>query len=154
MQQDLGEPYLAGTGLSADCKVDDSEKVELQVKPNDKRGKEMKVISKCAFGALLLAGLVATVGCRGSSSGGLLTKSPSDVVSSAYMAANAGQYSEAEKYLSSEVLNAMKGSLGAMAGGMKAAWDETTRDGTIDKVEILNEEVRGEGAKVYFRIHF
>ena len=81
-------------------------------------------------------------------------KSPSEVVIAAYMAANEGKYSEAEKYLSSEVMNAMKGGIGALAGGMKGAWDKTTRNGTIEKIEILKEEVRGEGANVFFKIHF
>jgi len=97
---------------------------------------------------------LSTSGCTGGGGIAILSKSPGDVVKAAYMAANAGQYSEAEKYLSSEVLNAMKGGLGALAGGMKGMWDKTTRDGTIDRIEILKEDVRGEGAKVLFRIHF
>ncbi len=70
------------------------------------------------------------------------------------MAANEGKYSEAEKYMSSEVINAMKSGLWAIAGGWKGVWDKTTRNGTIHEIEILKEEVRGEGATVYFRIHF
>jgi hypothetical protein len=81
-------------------------------------------------------------------------KSPSQVVVAAYMAANEGKYSEAEKYLSSHLINAIKGGLGALAGGMKGFWDYKTRKGTIQTIEILKEEVRGEGATVYFRIHF
>lgn len=96
---------------------------------------------------LALATVVVATGCEGGGGGGLFGKSPGEVVKAAYMAANAGQYSEAEKYLSSEVLNAMKGGLGVLAGGMKGMWDKTTRDGTIDSIEILSEEVRGEGAK-------
>jgi hypothetical protein len=48
----------------------------------------------------------------------------------------------------------MKGDLGALVGGMKGAWDKATRNGSIERIEILREEVRGEGANVYFRIHF
>ncbi len=80
-------------------------------------------------------------------------KSPSEVVIAAYMAANEGKYSEVKKYMSSEVINAMAG-LGALAGGWKAVWDKITRNGTIQRIEILKEEMRGEGATVYFRIHF
>lgn len=81
-------------------------------------------------------------------------KSPSEVVKAAYLAANEGNYSTAENYFSSELIDALKGDLGATAGGMKGVWDKQTRDGTIDKIEILKEEVRGEGATVDFRIHF
>jgi len=99
--------------------------------------------------AVGIAVLMITSGCD--SIGG---KSPSQVVVAAHMAANEGKYSEAEKYMSSEVINAMKSGLGALAGGWKGAWDKTTRNGTIQKIEILKEEVRGEGATVHFRIHF
>lgn len=79
---------------------------------------------------------------------------PADVVTMAYMAANAGKYSELEKYLSSEALNAMKGPLGAMAGGVKGIWDKETRNGTIDKIEVLGEDIRGEGGRVHIRVTF
>ncbi len=79
----------------------------------------------------------------------MVSKSPGDAVKAAYMAANAGEYSEAEKYVSTDVLNAW-----ARSGGMKSEWDRITRDGTIDRIEILKEEIRGEGAKVSIRIHF
>jgi len=80
--------------------------------------------------------------------------SPSEVVIAAFMAANQGIYSEAEKYLSSAVINAVKTGWGNDAGGLKGIWDRVTRNGTMDRIEILKEEIRGEGATVYFRIHF
>jgi len=70
------------------------------------------------------------------------------------MAANEGKYSEVEKYLPSEFINAMKEGRGTLAGGPKRACDELTRNGTIQTIEILKEKVRGEGATVYYRIHF
>jgi len=99
--------------------------------------------------AIGIALFVITGGCNS-----IGQKSPSEVVVAAYMAANEGKYSEAEKYMSSEVINAMKSGLGALAGGWKGSWDQTTRNGTIQRIEILKEEVRGEGATVHFRIHF
>ena len=45
-------------------------------------------------------------------------KSPSKVVEAAYMAANAGEYSKAESYQSSEAIDVMKSGLGALVGGM------------------------------------
>lgn len=102
--------------------------------------------------ALILTSVGLAVTACGKS--GLFSKSPSDTVVAAYMAANEGKYSEAEAYISSEVLNAMKGGRRVLAGGMKALCDEATRNGTIERIEILREEVRGEGATVYYRLHF
>lgn len=85
---------------------------------------------------------------------GIVSKSPAEVVQVAYMAANAGNYSEAGEHLSKETHAAMEGGLGALAGGMKGIWDEVTRDGTIERIEILEENIRGEGAEVRFRIHY
>jgi hypothetical protein len=84
----------------------------------------------------------------------ILEKSPAEVVKSAYTAGNQGRYSEAESYLSTEAEAAVKSQLGAMGGGVKGVWDHNTRNGTIDRIEILSEEVRGEGATVHFRLHF
>lgn len=98
---------------------------------------------------ITLALSLCITGCSG-----IGAKSPSEVVAAAYMAANAGEYSKAESYLSSELINTMKSGLGALVGGMKGMWDETTRDGNIQRIEILKESIRGEGAKVDFRIHF
>lgn len=109
----------------------------------------MSRISQAALAAILITGFIFFGGCDS-----IGQKSPSEVVKAAYMAANEGKYSEAEKYLSSEVITAMKGGLGALAGGMKGAWDKTTRNGTIEKIEIIDEGVRGESATVKFRIHF
>ncbi len=37
-----------------------------------------------------------------------------------------------------------------MQGGLKGVWDKTTREGTISRIEILSEGIRGEGAKVVY----
>jgi len=80
------------------------------------------------------------------------TKSPSQVVVAAYMAANEGKYFEVEKYMSSEMINAKKEG----EGGVKGTCDKATRNRTIQKIEIREEVVRKEfgAAIVYFRIHF
>jgi len=70
------------------------------------------------------------------------------------MAANAGKYSEAERYFSTEALAAMKGPLGQIAGGFKGIADSNTRNGQIRVVEVLKQEIRGEGATVTARIAF
>ena len=100
---------------------------------------------------VILALLLATGACEKSDPE---TKRPSDVIVAAYMAANDGKYSAVEPHLSSEFRNAMKSSLGTLAGGTKGVWDRETRDGTVQRIEILEENVRGEGATVSFRIHY
>jgi len=114
----------------------------------------MMTWARYAIRAISIAALLVGAGCGGAGGGGLFGKSPGEVVKAVHMAANAGQYSEAEKYLASDALALMNSENAAWLGGPKGLWDKTTRDGTIDRVEILSEEVRGEGAKVLFRIHF
>jgi hypothetical protein len=83
--------------------------------------------------------------------------SPSDVVLEAYKAANEGKYAEVEKYLSFDTVDAIKAAteaFGSWVGGMKGTWDKATRNRTIEKIKILNEEIRGDKAKVRYRIHF
>jgi len=80
------------------------------------------------------------------------TKSPSQVVVAAYIAANEGKYSEVEKYMSSGMINAIKED----ERDWKGECDKATRNRTIQKIEIREEVVRKEfgAAIVYFRIHF
>ena len=108
------------------------------------RKERMAHLSFVLIGTLLLT----LQGCK------LIGESPSEVVEAAYMAANRGEYSEAEHHLSSEALNAMKGTLGILAGGMKEVWDRETKNGSIDRIEIVGEQIRGEGAAVYCRFHY
>jgi hypothetical protein len=71
------------------------------------------------------------------------------------MAADEGNCSEAEKYMSSEVINAIRERPWEFEGGWKGLCDKITRNGTIQKIEILHGDAGGRfGAVVYFRIHF
>jgi hypothetical protein len=40
------------------------------------------------------------------------------------------------------------------AGGIKAFADKETREGKIESLEILRVATRGEGAKIYYKIHY
>jgi hypothetical protein len=83
--------------------------------------------------------------------------SPSDVVLEVFKAANEGKYAEIEKYFSFDTVAAIKAAtetFGGWVGGMKGIWDKATRNRTIEKMEILNEDIRGDRAKVRYRIHF
>jgi len=91
--------------------------------------------------------LIALWGSCGSAS--ILKKSPENVVKAFFKAANDAKYSEAEGYLAASTKVLM-----AAAGGIKKFADEQTRDGKIDRVEIVKVETRGEGAKVYYKIHY
>jgi hypothetical protein len=82
------------------------------------------------------------------------TKSPSDVVKVVYKAANDGKYSEVEKHLSGKMLNAINGKLGPYANGVKGLFDGETRNRTVENIDIEREEVRGNGAAVYFATRY
>jgi len=98
---------------------------------------------------LVSISLFLLVGC-GSSAG----KSPSETVKAFYVAGNQGKYSEAENYFSAHALTLMKSEWAALAGGIKGIMDEATRHGNIETVEITEEEIRGEGAAVFYVIHY
>ena len=70
------------------------------------------------------------------------------------MAANQGAYAEAEKYLSSEALKAMRSKSEPPSSGVKGTLDKVTRNRNIARIEILDEKIRGDEAKVDFIIHF
>jgi len=94
------------------------------------------------MGVLLVAVLLVMVALSGS-------RSPSEAVKATFLYANQGKYSDANKGLSSQ-LRAKQDKMGMT----KELWDDVTRKGTITKVEILKEEIRGEGATVRFKIHY
>jgi len=71
-----------------------------------------------------------------------------------YAACNEGRYSEIESILTADLLSATKGPLGQMAGGIKGICEKNTRGGTLVKVVVLKEDIRGEGATVTANLHF
>src|SRR5262245_11403980 len=90
--------------------------------------------------AVFFAASVVLVGCGGSG--------PASVVKSYFNAMNSGKYSEAIEYLTGGMKDLAK------VDGGKGMSDEMTKNGTMSKLEIVSEEVRGEGATVKVRIHF
>src|SRR5687768_1450108 len=98
--------------------------------------------------ATLLALAVLTVDCDAADG-----SSPSTTVKAFFDAANRGKYDEAKKYLSSDFLNALNGPLGVKGGGTKGILDKATRNGTIEEVEVIKEEIRGDGAVVHVKLH-
>jgi heat shock protein HslJ len=70
------------------------------------------------------------------------------------MKGNAGQYSEVEPLFSADLQSLMHSPQAAAGGGIKSFCDGNTRGGTITAVDVVSEEIKGEGAKVVVNIHF
>ena len=101
---------------------------------------------RCLLG---VAAVVTCVALLGTGCERLGKKSPQQVVQAFFAAGNAGKYSEAEQYLTPSAKAMM-----VLAGGIKKFVDHETKDGKIDRVEILTVETRGEGAKITYKIHY
>lgn len=84
--------------------------------------------------------------CSGSS---LFRKNPGEVLRAFLMAGNAGQYSTAEQYLTPSMKTVV-----TAFGGIKHIMDQETRNGKIDRIQILTTQVRGQGAHVTYRIYY
>ena len=78
---------------------------------------------------------------------------PSDVVRAFYTACNDGLYSKAEKLATKESLDYLKSTF-ALAGGLKGYCDDITEEGTLERLDVTEERVRGEGATVAFVFRF
>jgi hypothetical protein len=108
-----------------------------------KKGFSLKLVLVVAGSCfLLIAVLVVVVAVSGD-------QSPSEVIKATFLNANQGRYSDANNSLSSQ-LRAIRD----QTGMAKQIWDGVTRKGGITNVEILKEEIRGEGATVRFRIQY
>ncbi len=78
---------------------------------------------------------------------------PTEVVKAFYSACNDGQYSKAEKLATKESIDYLKATF-ALAGSLKGYCDQITEEGTLVRLEIIGEKVRGEGARVTYNFHF
>ena len=113
-------------------------------------GEEMKRLTPILV-LLIIALSFLSFSC-GARKKGTGAQSPAETVKTVYMAANDGWYSETEQYIYSEVINSIKQNLGTLH--LIKEWDNYTRNGKIEKIEILNEIIRGERAEVYFKVYF
>src|SRR5262249_20974931 len=93
------------------------------------------LVLAAAGGCLLLVALLVVILVLSGS------HSPSQALKATLVYANEGRYSEANNGLSAELR-----SIQDKTGMAKRLWDTLTRNGSITEVEILREEVRGEGA--------
>jgi hypothetical protein len=107
----------------------------------------MVMRSTIAFLALVLA---ASLSISCSRTGFSIAASPSSVVREMYTKCNTGQYSEVEPLLSTDFQ-----SLVHRAGvGVRGICDDETRQSTVTGIDVVSEEIKGEGAKVVVNIHF
>ena len=103
--------------------------------------------SSFPFAILILVSLLIN-GCAPSQ------KSPGDVVMAYYCAANEGEFSAWKETLSEATRSTLKRHLGQLGGGIKGACDRKSRNGSIIRVDITKEEIRGESATVTANIAF
>jgi hypothetical protein len=100
--------------------------------------------------AALYISLVATAFC--SSSRATRQLSPSDVVKAFYTACNEAKYTDAEALITPESIQVLKSTFG-LAGGLKGYCDGATENGTLQSVEIVSQQLRGEGADIRLILH-
>lgn len=81
------------------------------------------------------------------------SESPSDVVRAVYLAANDGNEEEVEKRLSAPDPPVVE-IVGILASdGRQQRWKPSVRKGSIQSIEILEEETTAYRAKVRFKLH-
>ena len=102
-------------------------------------------------GCTLLILCVSFIACKGKSP---FQKSPGEVVKASYMAANEGRYSDMKDLFSADGKKLLDSDMAQLAGGLKGICDKETKNGTISKVEIVSENIRGEGASVIVNIFY
>ena len=80
--------------------------------------------------------------------------SPAEVIKTFYSACNSGNYSAAEGLLVAEANRVLTRHIGAVDGGLRGICDEETKQGHLQRVEILQEEVRGDVAQVRYMLYY
>ena len=78
--------------------------------------------------------------------------SPAEVIKTFYSACNSGNYSVAERLLVPDRL--LTSGIAAVDGGLRGICDAETKQGHLQKVEILQQEVRGELAQVRYMLYY
>jgi len=107
-------------------------------------------ISLLAISLFMLVAVLAFTVLSGFAPNG----SPAEVIKTFYLACNNGNYSVAEQFLVPEVNRVLTRHIGAVDGGLHEICDEATKQGHLQRVEILQQDVRGEVAKVRYRLYY
>jgi hypothetical protein len=74
---------------------------------------------------------------------------PAETVAAFYSAVNTAAYKEAKDYLAPEALEAVRGD-----AALRHFGDAQVSDRTLERIEILKEEVRGDLAEVRVELYF
>jgi hypothetical protein len=80
--------------------------------------------------------------------------SPAEVIKTFYSACNSGNYSVAARLLVPEANRVLTRHIGAVDGGLRGICDEETKQGHLQRVEVLQQEVRGELAEVRYMLYY
>jgi len=80
--------------------------------------------------------------------------SPSEVVTAMYDAANAKEYAKAKGLLTTEVKEKLNSRDARVMNVWRTTCDSNTMYGTITKVEIVDEKIKGDAATVTATIHY
>jgi hypothetical protein len=76
---------------------------------------------------------------------------PAETVAAFYRAANRAAYGEAETYFTAEALEAIKN---GPEQGFREFCNAQTADRTVERIEVLKQEVRGDVAEVRVELYF
>jgi len=80
--------------------------------------------------------------------------SPAEVIKTFYSACNSDNYSVAERLLVPEANWVLTRHIGTVDGGLRGICDEVTKQGHLQKVKIIQQEVRGELAQVRYMLYY
>jgi hypothetical protein len=78
--------------------------------------------------------------------------SPAEVIKTFYSACNSGNYSVAERLLVPDRL--LTSDIAAVDGGLRGICDAETKQRHLQKVEILQQDVRGQVAQVRYMLYY
>jgi hypothetical protein len=79
--------------------------------------------------------------------------SPAEVIKTFYSGCNSGNYSLAERLLVPEANRVLTRHIG-VDGGLQGICDEETKQGHLQRVEVLQQDVRGELAEVRYMLYY
>jgi hypothetical protein len=80
--------------------------------------------------------------------------SPAEVIKTFFSACNSGNYSVAEGLLVPEANRVLTRHIGAVDGGLRGICDQETKQGHVQRVEVLQQEVHGELAQVRYMLYY
>jgi hypothetical protein len=84
----------------------------------------------------------------------MVQNNPWEVVKAVAMAGNDGKYSEVENYLSTDCAKFCMSDIVQKAGGIRGIVDPDTRNGTVTKIKMIDQNMIGEAAEVISMFYY